>query len=223
MDATSSPTARAPVTVLSPNFRQYLEAGSGRCPSPVRIALSRGTSARVESVDSVTNTELVLADKEVLAVVETADVAIDTGLVLADKEVLAVVGTCTACTEYCPPIETASDANLSEPVPRESSSADVTAAVRRSSASLESFVDPPDDFTVDGSLVAGSEPDDVGPVLEGGPEATSPMGPSLIDSDDEPIASRLPGYLNTFKTCEVSDRQFFPFIFSFQFPFSLAI
>ena len=29
-------------------------------------------------------------------------------------------------------------------------SADVTAAVRRSSASLESFADPPDDFTVDG-------------------------------------------------------------------------
>ena len=186
LDATSSPTARASVAVLSPNFRQYLEAGSGRCRSPVRIALSRGTSARVESVDAVTNSELVLAD----------------------KEVLAVVGTCTACTEYCPPIETASDANLSETVPRESSSADVPAAVRRSSASLESFVDPPEDFTVDGSLVAGSEPNDVGPVLEGGPEATSPMGPSLIDSDDEPIASRLPGYLNSFKTREVSDQRF---------------
>ena len=163
LDATSSPTARTLVTVLSPNFRQYLEAGSGRHPSPVRIALSRGTSARVESVDAVTNTELVLADKEVLAVVEAVDVAIDTGLVLADKEVLAVVETCTACTEYRPPVETASDTNLSETVPRESSSADVTAAVRRSSASLESFVDPPEDFTVDGSLVAGSEPNDVGP------------------------------------------------------------
>ena len=93
MDATSSPTARAPVTVLSPNFRQYLEAGSGRCLSPVRIALSRGISARVESVDAVTNTELVLADKEVLAVVEAVDVATAPGLVLADKEVLAVVGT----------------------------------------------------------------------------------------------------------------------------------
>ena len=216
LDATSSPTARTPVTVLSPNFRQYLEAGSGRA-SPVRIALSRGTSARVESVDAVTNTDLVLADKEVLAVVEAVDVAIDTGLVLTDKEVLAVVGTCTACTEYCPPIETASDANLSETV------ADVTVAVRRSSASLESFVDPPDDFTVDESLVAGSEPDDVGPALEGEPEATSPLGPSLIDSDDEPIASHLPGYLNSFKTCEVSDQRFLPFIFSFRFPFSLAI
>ena len=155
--------------------------------------------------------------------VEAADVAIDTGLVLADKEVLAVVGTCTACTEYCPPIETASDANLSETVPRESSSADVTAAVRRSSASLESFLDPLDDFTVDGSLVAGSKPDNVGPALEGGPEATSPMGPSLIDSDGEPNASRLPGYLNSFKTCEVSGQRFLPVIFSFRFPFSLAI
>ena len=72
-------------------------------------------------------------------------------------------------------------------------------------------------------MVDGSEPDDVGPALEGGPEATSPMGPSLIDSDDEPIASRLPCYLNRIETCEVSDQRFLPFIFSFHFPFSLVI
>ena len=67
-------------------------------------------------------------------------------------------------------------------------------------------MDPPGDITVDGSLVAGSEPDDLGPALEGGSEATSPMGPSLIDSDDEPVATRPTGYLNSSKTCEVSDQ-----------------
>ena len=37
------------------------------------------------------------------------------------------------------------------------------------------------------------------------PEETSPMGPSLVDSDDEPFASRLPGLTKHLsKHCEVS-------------------
>ena len=66
--------------------------------------------------------------------------------------------------------------------------------------SLESSVDPPDDFTVDGSLAARSELGDAGPASASGPEETSSIGANLYDSDHEPIASRLPGYLNSFKT-----------------------
>ena len=166
LGAVSSPVMRASVSVLSPNFHRYLDASaSSRSPPP---------PPRV-TVDTAAN-----------AVVDCMDAAIDACVGTVDHAVQAVVETCTVCTEYCPPIETAS--------------------VRRSSASLESSVDPPDDITVDGSLVASSEPDDLGPALEGGSAATSPMGPSLIDSDDEPIATRPPGYLNSFKTCEVSDQ-----------------
>ena len=92
---------------------------------------------------------------------------------------------------------------------------DVVASGPTSLTSLESSVDPPDDFTVDGSLAAPSELGDAVPASKSGPEETSPIGASLIDTDDEPIDSHLPGYLNSFKTCEESALRFFSFILPF--------
>ena len=43
------------------------------------------------------------------------------------------------------------------------------------------------------------------PASDADPEKTSPMGPSLVDSDEEPFASRLPGLTKHLsKHCEVS-------------------
>ena len=194
LGAVSSPVSRAPVSVLSPNFQRYLDVGAtATSPPPApRIAVCRGTSTRDEE--------------------HFMDVAVDAVCDREDKAVQAVVEYCDVGTEYDPPAETTPVVSaLDDAV----SGIDLVASGPTSLTSFESFVDPPDDFTVDGSLAARSESDDAGPALETGPEETSPMGPSLIDSDDEPIASRLPGYLNSFKTCEVFALRFISFIFLF--------
>ena len=178
---TSSPV-RAPMSVLSPVWRRSFTAAS---PPSVRVTLCRGTSTRDE--------------------VEYVEVATDTGITNADKTVQAVVSYCDVGTVYDPPTAPAPVASVPEDAVPD---IDVVASGPASLTSLESSVEIPDDFTVDGSLAARSESGDAGPAPGSGPEETSPLGASLIDSDDEPIASRLPGYLNSFKTCEVSALQF---------------
>ena len=189
---------RAQVSVLSPVLRRSFTVAS---PPSVWVTLCQGTSTRDE--------------------VEYVEVATDTGITNADKTVQAVVSYCDVGTVYDPPTAPAPVASVPEDAVPD---IDVVASGPASLTSLESSVEIPDDFTVDGSLAARSESGDAGPAPGSGPEETSPLGAaSLIDSDDEPIASRLPGYLNSFETCEVSALQFSSVHLSHFFSLSLAV
>ena len=132
------------------------------------------------------------------------DASTDVVIVTADKSVQAVVEYCDVGTEH--------------------DRLGVTSPVLPPADSVEPVADPPEDLPVVDSLDADSSPETVVPESDPVPLVTSPMGAGLVDSDDEAIATRLPGYLNSFKTCEVSDQQFFicfllPFLtFSFVFP-----
>ena len=185
--STSSPVARAPVSVLSPNFQRYLDGEfAARSPPPPRVTVCHGTSTRDE--------------------VQQVDVAINTVCNSADVAVQAVVETSDSSTVHDPPVE-------SPPV-ASSLIADVLSMVEPvvdqpdlpSASGTETGVEIPEDFSFSGSPSVGPDPGDVVPAPDTGLGETSPLGPSLIDSDDEPIASRLPGYLNSFKTCEVFDQ-----------------
>ena len=152
-----------PVSVLSPVLRRSFAVTS---PPPARVTLCQGTSTRDE--------------------VEYVEVATETGISNADKAVQAVVDGSDVGTVYDPP------AMIMPVVPTlEDAVLDIELAAIGSTSlnSLESSVDPPDDFTVDGSLAARSELGDAGPASASGPEETSSTGASLIDSDDEPIIS----------------------------------
>ena len=147
------------------------------------------------------------------------DVAVNAVRDSADVAVQAVVETSDSSTVHDPPVES--------PLVASPLAADVPEVVEPvvdqpdlpSASSTEILLDIPEDFSVGGSLSVGSDPDDAVPAPKTVSGETSPMRPSLIDSDDEPISSRLPGYLNSSKTCEVSDQQFLPFVF---FLFSLS-
>ena len=177
LGATSSPVTRAPVSVFSPNFQRFLDresAARSRPPPPPRVTVDAAVSAFVTHVD----------------------VAVDACVGTADQEVQATVGFSDAFTDYDPPAEIAPFAELLETVLCESPSANV----RRLSFSFESSVEPPEDFTVDGSLADEPSSELAAPALDPASEETSPIGPRLVDSDDELIATRLPGYLSNFKT-----------------------
>ena len=210
VNATSSPVARAPVSVLSPNFQRYLDGEFvARSPPPPRVTVCHGTSTRDE--------------------VQQVDVAINTVCNSADVAVQAVVETSDSSTVHDPPVE-------SPPV-ASSLIADVLSMVEPvvdqpdlpSASGTEAGVEIPEDFSFSGSPSVGPDPGDVVPAPDTGLGETSPLGPSLIDSDDEPIASRLPGYLNSFKTCEVFDQYLhsvfplfiFPLVFFAFFSFYL--
>ena len=204
VNATSSPVARAPVSVLSPNFQRYLDGEfAARSPPPPRVTVCHGTSTRDE--------------------VQQVDVAINTVCISADVAVQAVVETSDSSTVHDPPVE-------SPPV-ASSLIADVLSMVEPvvdhpdlpSASGTETGVEIPEDFSFSGSPSVGPDPGDVVPAPDTGLGETSPLGPSLIDSDDEPIASRLPGYLNSFKTCEVSDQYLHSFIFLFSFLLAIQI
>ena len=179
LNATSSPVTRAPVSVRSPNFQRYLENElTSRSPPPTRVTVCRGTSTRDE--------------------VQHVDVAINAVRDSADVAVQAVVETSDSSTVHDPPVE-------SPPVtsPLAADVSEVMESVVNqpglpSASSTETLLDIPEDFSFGGSLSVGPEPDDAVLAPDTGSRETSPMGPSLIDSDDEPIASRLPGYLNSF-------------------------
>ena len=123
-----------------------------------------------------------------------------------DRESAAVVETGEASTDYDPPVGTlpAAPSPLAAGSP-ELVEVDTEQSDVPSAGSTESLREVADDLPIRSPLSAES-------VLEGAVSnlapatiATSPMGPSLLDSDDEPIASRLPGYLSSFKSREVSD------------------
>ena len=182
----SSPVRQAPVSVLSPVLRRSFTVAS---PPSARLTVDAGVNAIVTPVN----------------------VAVDAVVAASDQAVQAVVEVSESSTSYDPPAEIAPVAELLETVLCESPSANV----RRLSFSLESSVEPPEDFTVDGSLADEPSSELAVPALDSAPEETSPIGPSLVDSDDELIATRLPGYLSNFKTCEVSDQYLHSFIFFF--------
>ena len=130
------------------------------------------------------------------AVCDCSDASVDACVSSAEKAVQVAVETSDAFSLYDPPVE---------PPPAASPSvADVFGMMQPvvdqpdlpSVISTETLLEFPEDFSVAGSVAARSEPGDAGPASESGPEETSPLGASLIDSYDEPIASCLPGYLN---------------------------
>ena len=126
------------------------------------------------------------------------DGAVDAVCGSADKAVLAVVDFCEASTEYCPPVETVPVVLPSVHVSCDAPEVDSALPGLRSPVSPGSSNEPPDDFTVDGSLAVQSASETADSVFDPVSEENSPIGPSLLDSDDELIASRLPGYLSSF-------------------------
>ena len=134
------------------------------------------------------------------------DVAIDACVGAADQSIQAVVETGEASTDYDPPVETlpAAPSTLAAGSP-EVVEADTEQSDVPSAGSTESLFEVADDLPIRSPLSAESVPEGAVSNLAPATIATSPMGPSLLDSDDEPIASRLPGYLSSFKSCEVSD------------------
>ena len=173
LGAISSPVSRAPVSVLSPNFQRVLDRDSAlpSPPPPVRIAVETGVSA----------------------VVTTVDVAVDACVAAVDQFVQAVVETGETSTEYDPPVDTLPVA----PSPILALSASGTDALGDASvstaSSAETLVEVPGDFSLYSSLTDVSESETARPSPTPVLAVTSPIGPSLLDSDDEPIASRLPG------------------------------
>ena len=171
--------SKAPVSVLSPNFQRYLGSGSAPgSPPPLRVTLCRGTSTRdeVQYANAVADAVCDCEDKAVQAVVEYRDV--DT--------------VCDAPFDAGP---------VALPLVHdviETAAPDLALPDALSPANSDVSVAPPNDFTVDGLLAAQSVSELAASASESGPEETSPMGPSLIDPDDEMIATRLPGYLNSF-------------------------
>ena len=201
LGAVSSPVARAPVSVLSPNFQRFLDRESAirsppppPHPPPPRVTVDAGVSA----------------------VVTPVDVAVDACVAVVDQSIQAVVETGETSTDYDPPVETLSAAPSSPAasVP-EVVEADVEQSDVPSTDSTETLLEAVED-------VPAGDPLSVEPALEGAvpglvpaPAETSPMGPSLVDSDDEPIASRLPGYLNSFNPVKYLIGNFYSFLFSF--------
>ena len=115
--------------------------------------------------------------------------------VCVEKAVLAVVPSCDVGTNYDPP----TDPSLVVVLPADGGSGllelDITSPYFRYADSPGSTLDPAEDASV-----ASSTSEIVTSVADVGPDETSHMGPSLVASDDELLASRLPGYLDSFQT-----------------------
>ena len=186
-----SPVTRAPVSVLSPNFQRYLESGFvARSPPPPRVSVCQSPSTR---------DEVQYVDVAVNAVCDCADVSVNACVNSVDKVVQAAVETSDDFTVHDPPVEFPPVASrLADDVP-----AMVEPVVDQSdlpsAGSTETLLGVPDDTSVDGSLTAGSAHENGSSAPGSISVETSPVGPSLLDSDDEPIASHLPGYLNSLK------------------------
>ena len=133
-----------------------------------------------------------------------------------DQSIQAVVETGEASTDYDPPVDTLPAA----PSPLAAGSPEVVEADTEqpdvpSAGSTESLLEVADDLPIRSPLSAESVPEGAVSNLAPATIATSPMGPSLVDSDDEPIASRLPGYLNSFNPVKYLIGNFYSFLFSF--------
>ena len=130
---------------------------------------------------------------------EYVEMATDTGIVSVDKPVQAVV-------EYC---DVGTDHDL----------LGVTSSVLPPADSVESVVDPPVETppaasppVSDALELADAVVTPPARLSAGSTGSSSPIGASLVDSHDEVIATRLPGYLINLKPCEVSDQKFFIFL-----------
>ena len=117
----------------------------------------------------------------------------------------AVVASYNVATDYDPPTDAAPSALLPSDDYFEFPELDVAPPSLRSVDSPGSAVDPPEDFTVDGSLAVRSAPEIAASVADVDPEGNSPKGPSLVDSDNGLFASRLPGLSKQLsRPCDVS-------------------
>ena len=196
LDAVSSPVARAPVSVLSPNFQRFLDRESAirSPPPPPRVTVDAGVGA----------------------VVTPVDVAVDACVAVVDQSVQAVVETGETSTDYDPPVEPLS-AVPSSPATSvlETVEADVEQSDVSSTDSTDTLLETVEDVPAGDPLSAEAAPERAVPGLVPVSAETSPMGPSLVDSDDEPIASRLPGYLNSFNPVKYLIGSFYSFPFSF--------
>ena len=136
----------------------------------------------------------------------------------ADKEVQAVIETADGSTCYEPQVETSLSASPPVVDDTELLTPDANQTATFASVHSEAIIpedpaigtgtlsDVPAGITIADPSSAALDSETVPLHLELELAVTSPMGPSLLDSDDEPIASHLPGYLNSFKSCEVSDQ-----------------
>ena len=197
LNAVSSPVARAPVSVLSPNFQRFLDRESAirsPPPPPPRVTVDAG----------------------VCAVVTPVDVAVDACVAVVDQSVQAVVETGETSTDYDPPVEplSAAPSSPATSVP-ETVEADVEQSDVPSTDSTDILLEAVEDVPAGDPLSAEPAPEGAVPGLVPVSAETSPMGPSLVDSDDEPIASRLPGYLNSFNPVKYLIGSFYSFLFSF--------
>ena len=199
---TSSPVRRTSVSVLSPILQRTFSIVSQRRP---RLTIESGVNA----------------------VVCCSDVSLSACVDTADKEVQAVIETADGSTCYEPQVETSLSASPPVVDDTELLTPDANQTATFASAHSEAiipedpaigtgtFSDVPAGITIADPSSAALDSETVPLHLELELAVTSPMGPSLLDSDDEPIASHLPGYLNSFKTCEVSDQYLHSFIFLF--------
>ena len=173
LGAISSPVSRAPVSVLSPSFQRFLDRESTlpSPPPPVRITVETGVSA----------------------VVTPVDVAVDACVAVVDQFVQAVVETGETSTEYDPPVDTLPVAPSPVPALSVSGTDALGDASVSTVGSAETLLEVPGDFSFDSLLPAEPDRESASPSAALMSTVASPMGPSLLDSDDEPIASRLPG------------------------------
>ena len=165
----SSPVRQAPVSVLSQVLRGSFAASS---PPPARITLDAAVNAVVDCVDAVIDAVVDTSDRAVQAVVEVSesstfhDPPVEEPVIVASSSVpaLSVSGT-----------DTLGDASVS------------------TAGRAETLLEVPGDFSFDSLLPAEPDRESASPSAALMSTVASPMGPSLLDSDDEPIASRLPG------------------------------
>ena len=139
----------------------------------MHVSISQGTSTRdeVHYIDSSTCTTKAFADKAVSAVVASHNVATDYD----------------APTDAVPAVPQLSDGGSEFP------ELDVAPASLCSMDSPGTVVDPPEVLTIDGSLAVRSGSETAASVADVDPEKTSPIGPGLVDSDNQLFASCLAG------------------------------
>ena len=113
----------------------------------------------------------------------------------ADKEVQAVTETADGSTSYEPQVETSLSASPPLPVADVPGAfdGDVDPSEVPSTGTTETRLEIPDDLSLHSPPSGVSAPGSIVSNVGTADLETSPMGPSLLDSDDEPIASRLPG------------------------------
>ena len=146
------------------------------------------------------------------------DVAVDACVAVVDQSVQAVVETGETSTDYDPPVEPLSAA----PSPPASSVPETVEADFEQSdvptTDTDTLLEAVEDVPAGDPLSAEPVPEGAVPGLVPVSAETSPMGPSLVDSDDEPIASRLPGYLNSFDPVKYLIGSFYSFLLFHLFP-----